>query len=281
VKFALGTVVTLAAVSSAGNLFTGWTIGPCPTATGTCAVTIDEARSVVAGFMNLCATTKPYALGASVTDTLVQFSCTQGGPPVTQYQFTVSAQTTFTMSATSPTFSARVIPLGSEVLWWFSTAARAGADAVANVVAAPGSYTAFAGSATNGSIGGVTLSSTVNPVLACEQVFATRGVTIGGSLSSTCSTYLPTGLTGLAYARLIFLIVPAGHRLTAALSASAFSPVIEIREVNGTVLASTAGNAAGPTASIAYSALTSRAVILYITSRTPLGTGAYTLQIDP
>ena len=45
-----GTVVTLTAAASAGSRFTGWTGGAC-SGTGTCVVTMSQARNVGAGFI--------------------------------------------------------------------------------------------------------------------------------------------------------------------------------------------------------------------------------------
>ena len=44
-----GTVVTLAAVAASGSVFAGWS-GACSNATGTCSVTMDAARTVMAMF---------------------------------------------------------------------------------------------------------------------------------------------------------------------------------------------------------------------------------------
>ena len=46
-----GTVVTLTAAAASGSRFTGWS-GPC-TGTGTCVVTMSQARNVTAGFTAL------------------------------------------------------------------------------------------------------------------------------------------------------------------------------------------------------------------------------------
>jgi len=70
--FAAGTVVTLTAAADAGSSFTGWSGEGC-SGTGTCQVTMTQARSVAAAFAIVCA---PVTLSnQTITTTETYTSC--------------------------------------------------------------------------------------------------------------------------------------------------------------------------------------------------------------
>jgi hypothetical protein len=109
-------------------------------------------------------------------------------------------------------------------------------------------------------------------------VFSTVGVSAGFTLTTASCTVAPQNQTGTFYTIPFYVNLAAVPvNLTVRVTATAFPPLIEIRD-GTTVLASSASQT-GSTVSVSTSV--SNAVIVYVTSRVAQSIGSFTLTIDP
>jgi hypothetical protein len=275
--------VTLTGAPVTGQAFAGWTGATC-TGTGTCVVTMDQARTITATFANPCATVIPYTIGATVSGAITAASCPNSGTVISQYSYTVAAQSTLAFRVTSPTYPAFVAAIANDPTnWWYDAAAAAGAAITTNAIVAPGAYKIFVGSNSQGLFGAFTLSTTVDPALSCfDGVTVTPGITHVSALSGTCDNLVnPLGNVGSFPYYPYYLVSGAGRTLTVHVTSTAFNPVIYFLDGDFALLRTTATDAVGPTANLSFATATAQSMIVLVSSRTANAAGAYTVTIDP
>jgi hypothetical protein len=147
------------------------------------------------------------------------------------------------------------------------------------VLAKAGSYSLLVASFDD-NIGAYSLSSSpiaATSITGCSGIFATQGVTASFSVASGCP-YSPASVAGSGFNGFPVYVNMAAGTLRVSVSATAFAPLIEIRDGSGTVL----GSSSAQTGSTVTLQVTSTgAAAVWITSRTAGGSGAFSITIDP
>jgi hypothetical protein len=278
--YASTATVTLTATATGGSTFAGWG-GACSGTT--CTLPMTSARTVIATFTAAPAcVARAYTIGTTVTGSIGSSSCTQSSPttPHDNYAYSFSQQTLASFSFAAPGFAPHLTPLnlGPNTRFWFYNFEAPGTVSQ-TILARAGSYTLNGGSATPTGTRSYTLSSVLNPALSgCFSVFSTVGVSAGFTLTTASCTVAPQNQTGTFYTIPFYVNLAAVPvNLTVRVTATAFPPLIEIRD-GTTVLASSASQT-GSTVSVSTSV--SNAVIVYVTSRVAQSIGSFTLTIDP
>lgn len=259
------------------------TVGATPiTATVDGAAVNLESLTVI----DPCANLSTYTLGTTVAGTLAVNSCSSTTSPFAPrdiYTYTLTAQTlvNFTLSSSDvPPGLAPVIPSSGASTW--SSALSVPGSINRAVLARPGTYQLIAGSLDRTKVGSYTLSSVLNPNVSagCWFIYTTLGVSSTFATATSGCTFTPASLTGTFYAVPFYMNVPLPATLSVhVIGTGSFLPLVEIRNQAGTVIASSSSQT-GATVAVT-SAVTSGAVIVYVTSRTAGVTGGFSITIDP
>jgi uncharacterized protein YjdB len=259
---------------SATGLVTGVADG---TATITAKSTIDPAKTGAATVTSFdpCLG-KPLTLGIMINATIVPANACNGHEDI--YRFTTTAPTTFfradMMSAAFPPSFAPLRDWGFGLVgpgtntWYVATR--------------PGTYSMRAGVDDPTMAGAYTLSTAFNqtiPSNVCPNVSATPGVTMSLPLNSGCG-YSPQGLSGVFNGLPIYVVVPQGTTLVARVQTTVFSPLIEIKGTDDTILRSTSGQTGSDVSTPAFTASAGATSIrVFVTSRVPGQSGIFTLSL--
>jgi hypothetical protein len=240
---------------------------------------MDVAKSVTATFVDPCEF-RPLTLGTTFNGMLTPQSCNLVSVREDWFTYTVAQQTTFRATMNHPGAAGFVAPIVPPAGGFWSNSSVTGTM----VMVAPGSYLMVAG-INAGLPGNYSLTTALNPPANCEPVINTTNITTNGTLLGTpaCSAYQPSGLVGSFTGRGFFMHLLAGQTITARLTSTAFSPVLELRALGatGALLRSTVPDPASSTAVLTYTSPTAQPVSLWVTSRVAAQIGAYTLIIDP
>jgi hypothetical protein len=280
--FAANTPVWLAAAASTGHTFTGWA-GDCGGSSSTCLVTVFGDRSVRADFRDPCANLV-HAIGTAAPGDISVTSCGSsdfpGGNRHDRYSYELTEQTLIRFTLTSAAIPPRMVPLVPQNrdfgLWYNSSLTNALSIVV---LARAGTYSLWAGTAEATRLGSYTVASQrISPseVTDCGDVYTTVGVTTSFAVSKAC-THSPNGLSGTFYGFRLWVNMNQGP-LRVRVSSSGFAPLVELRNPQGQLVGSSAGQT-GSTVQVSLTPVS--ATYITVTSRISGQTGPFTITIDP
>ncbi len=220
-----------------------------------------------------------FGVGQTVNGILRQYDCVSNLYFIDYYDLPVSGQQTLAVTMVSNTFDT----------WldvWKFTGPYVGANdddtlstnSLFKVVAAGGEYVIGANTYNPGDTGPYTLHATTTSPSEehCEEVWLTRGVTMGQTLSTTdCAA------TGPTYSDVFWLVLYVGESLDVTATTTAFDGMLQLYQLHRlnppSLVAS--DDSVGGSIHLTYTADSSKVYELVATTMTPGGQGAYTLAL--
>jgi hypothetical protein len=173
-------------------------------------------------------------------------------------------------------------PFVGEAGWGWSQ--TAGTSKASYLLASAGSHRLSVSVFDTTRRGSYTLSSSANPAFpsTCPPLITTLAVSSSFALSSTCSTYVPSGLSGTFYSQPFLVDVPANKTFRVTVVAATYQARIELKSAAGnSLLASAFAPAAGAPAVLVFTPSSPTYGNLIVTSQTAGAVGNFTITIDP
>ncbi len=257
----------------------GATISPLTPVLVTASVAGLASATFTATAVDPCTWLHVFGVGQTVNGILRQYDCMSNGYFIDYYDLPVSGQQTLAVTMVSNTFDT----------WldvWKFTGPYVGANdddtlstnSLFKFVAAGGEYVIGANTFFSGDTGPYTLHATTTSPSEehCEEVWLTRGVTMGQTLSTTdCAG------TGPTYSDVFWLVLYVGESLDVTATTTAFDGMLQLYQPHypnpPTLVAS--DDSTGNGIHLTYTADSSKVYQLVATTMTPGGQGAYTLAL--
>jgi len=229
--------------------------------------------------VNPCSWLHAFGVGQSVNGILRQYDCLSNGFFVDLYDLPVGgAQQTLSITMVSNALDAwlDVFTLDGSYVGSNDDDA-ASTNSRFKVVAAGGEYVIAANSFDPGETGPYVLAATPTSASEenCEEVWLTRGVTMGQTLATT-----DCGAGGSTYRDEFWLVLYAGENLDVAETTTAFDATLQLYRARSTLTLVASDDSVGGT-HLTYTADSAAVYQLVATTMTPGGQGAYTLTLAP
>jgi len=255
------------------------------TATITAKSTADASKTATAAItiIDPCSGTTNLTIPSTVNPALSTTSCFASNTYNDIYAYNVaSSGLLLSMSVTSSAFPISltpVIPAGS------ATSAVTGTGTVQTyALLKAGSYTAQVATTDSTKLGAYTLASSFISSIpsGCNDIRTTLDVSGNFVLSTGSCSYKPASSSGSFFAQAFFMNMPVGHALTVHVTSQSFSPLVEIRDKNNTLLASSADQNGSSTVTVSFTPTSAASLpVIYVTSQFAGVTGPFSITIDP
>jgi hypothetical protein len=251
------------------------------------AVDITATHDGVSGSVTLriddpCAVVLPFSIGTPVQGTLGEFDCAVGGVRRHTYSLTLAnpniIKFTLNSDAFTPQFSLETAD-GEPVA--IGTRGATPANSVARVILAAGSYRITARAAAAGQSGAYTLSAVstaTQPITGCQVIWITRGLLLTERVDATdCEERIE----GQPFFSDFFRIhMQAGRTLRLDLTSQDFDAWLEIRDLDGAILAADDDSGEGTNARLEFTAPRSDVFLINAATKFPNAFGRYALTVQ-